>query len=301
MKSSWLHRYAILVAVCTLLLVLAGASVTSKEAGLSVPDWPLSYGQVIPQMTGGVLFETGHRMIATVVGILTVILAIWIARVEKRQWMRRLGWVAVSLVVAQGLLGGATVLLLQPAPISMAHACLAQLFFSVTVAIAVFMSRKWQEGPEPVEDYGWPSLRSLAILTPVLILVQIALGAGFRHRAFGLLPHVIGAMLVPLVILLTGIFVLQQFPKHRSLRPAAIALLTLTGVQVFLGVIAYIARINAFEYPLAMVLTTVAHVATGGLTLAASVVLAIQIRRNVRVRTSEAAEAADSHQQAVAR
>jgi len=297
MKSSWLHRYAILVAVCTLLLVLAGASVTSKEAGLSVPDWPLSYGQVIPEMTGGVLFETGHRMIATVVGMLTVILAIWIARIEKRAWMRRLGWVAVSLVVAQGLLGGATVLLLQPAPISMAHACLAQLFFSVTVAIAVFTSRKWQEGPEPVEDYGWPSLRSLAILAPVLILVQIALGAGFRHRAFGLLPHVIGAMLVPLVILLTGIFVLQQFPKHRSLRPAAVALLSITGVQVFLGVIAYIARINAAEYPLAMVLTTVAHVATGGLTLAASVVLAIQIRRNVRVRASESAE---THHQVVA-
>ena len=297
MKNPWLHRYAILVAVCTLLLVLAGASVTSKEAGLSVPDWPLSYGQVIPDMTGGVLFETGHRMIATVVGILTVILAIWIARVEKRAWMRRLGWVAVSLVVAQGLLGGATVLLLQPAAISMAHACLAQLFFSVTVAIAVFTSRKWQEGPEPVEDYGWPSLRSLAILTPVLILVQIALGAGFRHRAFGLLPHVIGAMLVPLVILLTGIFVLQQFPKHRSLRPAAVALLSITGVQVFLGVIAYIARINAAEYPLAMVLTTVAHVATGGLTLAASVVLAIQVRRNVRVRASESAE---THHQVVA-
>src|SRR6185369_14583212 len=296
MKSSWLHRYAILVAVCTLLLVLAGASVTSKEAGLSVPDWPLSYGQVIPDMTGGVLYETGHRMIASVVGMLTVILAIWIARIEKRAWMRRLGWVAVSLVVAQGLLGGATVLLLQPAPISMAHACLAQLFFSVTVAIAVFTSRKWQEGPEPVEDYGWPSLRTLAILTPVLILVQIALGAGFRHRAFGLLPHVIGAMLVPLAILLIGIFVLQQFPKHKSLRPAAVALLSITGVQVFLGILAYVARMNAAEYPLAMVLTTVTHVATGGLTLAASVVLAIQIRRNVRVRASEATE---THQQAV--
>jgi len=301
MKSSWLHRYAILVAVCTLLLVLAGASVTSKEAGLSVPDWPLSYGQVIPDMTGGVLFETGHRDIAGVVGILTIILAIWIQRVEKRQWMRRLGWVALSLVVAQALLGGATVLMLQPPPVSIAHACLAQLFFSVTVAIAVFTSRKWQEGPEPVEDYGWPSLRSLAILTPVLILVQIALGAGFRHRAFGLLPHVIGAMLVPLVILLTGIFVLQQFPKHRALRPAASGLLGITLVQVFLGVIAYIARINAAEYPLAMVLTTVAHVATGGLTLAASVVLAIQIRRNVRVRTPEAAEVAETHQQVVAR
>ena len=298
MKTPWLHRYAILVAVCTLLLVLAGASVTSKEAGLSVPDWPLSYGQVIPDMTGGVLFETGHRDIAGVVGILTIILAIWIQRVETRQWMRRLGWFALSVVVAQALLGGATVLMLQPPPVSIAHACLAQLFFSVTVAIAVFTSRKWQEGPESVEDYGWPSLRSLAILTPVLILVQIALGAGFRHRAFGLLPHVIGAMLVPLVILLTGIFVLQQFPKHKSMRPAAVALLWITGVQVFLGILAYIARMNAAGYPLAMVLTTVVHVATGGLTLAASVVLAIQIRRNVRVRASEAAE---THRQAVAR
>ena len=291
MQNPWLHRYAILVAVCTLLLVLAGASVTSKEAGLSVPDWPLSYGQVIPEMTGGVLFETGHRMIATVVGMLTIILAVWIARVEKRAWMRKLGWVAVSLVVAQGLLGGATVLLLQPAPISMAHACLAQLFFSVTVAIAVFTSRNWQEGPDAVEDYGWPSLRSLAIVTPVLILLQIALGAGFRHRAFGLMPHVIGAMLFPLVIILTAVFVLHQFPRHRALRPAATGLLAITLAQVLLGIVAYVARINAAEYPLAMVLTTVAHVATGGLTLAAGVVLAIQIRRNVRAAASEAADA----------
>jgi cytochrome c oxidase assembly protein subunit 15 len=273
-----------------LFLVVAGASVTSKEAGLSVPDWPLSYGQVIPQMTGGVLFETGHRLIAQVVGILTIILAVWISRVEKRAWMRRLGWLALGGVVAQGLLGGATVLLLQPAPISIAHACLAQLFFSVTVAIAVFTSRNWQQGPEPVDDYGRPSLRSLAILTPVLVLVQIGLGAGFRHRAFGLMPHVIGAMIVPLAILLVGMFVQHQFPKHRALRPAATALLVITMSQVLLGLAAYLARINAAEYPLAMVLTTVAHVATGGLTLAASVVLAIQIRRNVRVAATESAE-----------
>lgn len=290
MQNPWLHRFATLVAVCTLFLVVAGASVTSKEAGLSVPDWPLSYGQVIPEMTGGVLFETGHRLIAQVVGILTIILAIWISRVEKRAWMRRLGWLALGGVVAQGLLGGATVLLLQPAPISIAHACLAQLFFSVTVAIAVFTSRNWQQGPEPVEDYGRPSLRSLAILTPVLVLVQIGLGAGFRHRAFGLMPHVIGAMIVPLAILLVGMFVQHQFPKHRALRPAATGLLVITMSQVLLGLAAYIARINAAEYPLAMVLTTVAHVATGGLTLAASVVLAIQIRRNVRVTATESAE-----------
>src|SRR6185369_14892553 len=115
MQSPWLHRYATLVAVCTLLLVIAGASVTSKEAGLSVPDWPLSYGQVIPQMTGGVLFETGHRMIATVVGMLTIVLAVWIARVEKRAWMKKLGWLVLGGVVAQGLRGGATVLVRLPA------------------------------------------------------------------------------------------------------------------------------------------------------------------------------------------
>src|SRR6266478_1786494 len=123
MESPWLHRYAILVAVCTLLLVLAGASVTSKEAGLSVPDWPLSYGQVIPDMTGGVLFETGHRMIATVVGILTIILAVWLQLVEKRSWVRKLGWAALGGVIAQGLLGGMTVLMLQPPAVSTAHAC----------------------------------------------------------------------------------------------------------------------------------------------------------------------------------
>jgi heme A synthase len=101
---------------------------------------------------------------------------------------------------------------------------------------------------------------------------------------------VIGAMIVPLVILLVGAFVLHQFPAHRALRPAAAGLLAITGVQIVLGIIAYVARINAAQYPLAMALTTVAHVATGGLTLAASVVLAIQIRRHVRVPAAETAE-----------
>ena len=160
----WLHRYAIALAVCTLFLVVAGASVTSKQAGLSVPDWPLSYGQVMPQMTGGVLFEHGHRMVATFVGLLTIGLVICLSRAEKRAWMRRLGWVALGAVIVQGLLGGLTVLLLLPPPVSVAHACLAQLFFSTTVAIAMFTSRSWQSGAEMVEDYGKPSLRSLAVV-----------------------------------------------------------------------------------------------------------------------------------------
>jgi heme a synthase len=281
MKNPWLHRYSLLLAVCTLFLVVAGASVTSNQAGLSVPDWPLSYGQVMPRMVGGVFFEHGHRMVATFVGMLTIGLAVWLWRTEKRAWMRKLGWIALAAVVVQGLLGGLTVLLLLPPAVSVSHACLAQLFFSATVAIALFTSESWQHGPQIVEDHGWPSLRPLAVVAPALVLVQIALGAAFRHGALSVVPHILGAVVVALALLMIGGFVLHQFPQHQALRRSAIAMLAITLVQVFLGMEAYFARLAAAEHPLAMVLLTVAHVAVGALTLASTVVLAIQIRRNV--------------------
>jgi cytochrome c oxidase assembly protein subunit 15 len=276
--------------VCTLFLVVAGASVTSKEAGLSVPDWPLSYGQLIPNMSGGVLFETGHRYVATVVGMLTIGLVIFLTRVERRPWLRKLGWIALGGVVFQGLLGGATVLMLQPPPVSIFHACVAQLFFSLTVAVVMFTSRSWERGPELVDDYGWPSLRSLAILAPAMVVGQIALGAAFRHKALSLMPHIIGAIIVPIAILLTATFVLHQFPEHGALRTAAKTLLGITGAQVLLGIAAYYARLQAAESPLAMVLMTVAHVAGGGLTLASTIALSIQIRRNLRIPAAQRAE-----------
>lgn len=284
MERFWLHRYATLLAVCTLFLVVAGASVTSKEAGLSVPDWPLSYGQVMPQMTGGVFFEHGHRMVATTVGFMTIILMVWLTRIETRKWMKTLGIVALGAVIVQGLLGGLTVKLMLPPAVSISHACLAQLFFSTTVAIALFTSKSWLSGPEIVEDQGWPSLRTLAIVTPAMVLTQIALGASFRHRAIGVLPHILFSMIVTLAVLFSATFVLHQFPNHRALSTAAKALLGITLFQVLLGVGAYYTRLEAAQEPLAMVLTTVAHVATGGLTLAASVVLSIEIFRNVRAQ-----------------
>lgn len=282
----WLHRYAVALAVCTLFLVVAGASVTSKEAGLSVPDWPLSYGQVIPEMTGGVLFETGHRLIAASVGLMTIVLAVWLWRAEPRAWMRRLGWVAVAAVVAQGLLGGITVLWLQPPWVSTAHACLAQMFFATTAAMALYTSRGWLEGARAVTDHGWPSLRTLAWIVPAVVLAQIALGAGFRHRAIGLMPHVLGALVTAGALLFMAAFVLHQFPRHRALAPAGRALLMITCLQVALGLAAYYARLRAAEAPMAMVLLTVAHVAAGGLTLVSSTVVSIQILRNVRTRTA---------------
>jgi cytochrome c oxidase assembly protein subunit 15 len=124
-----LHRWSLLLAFCTLLLVVAGGLVTSRDAGLSVPDWPLSYGKLMPPMEGGILYEHGHRMVATTVGMFTIVSMVWLLRVERRKWLRVLGVVALVAVITQGVLGGLTVLYLLPWWISSSHATLAQLFF----------------------------------------------------------------------------------------------------------------------------------------------------------------------------
>src|SRR6266567_7737501 len=141
------HRLAVVLACWTFVLLIAGALVTSNDAGLSVPDWPTSFGSwyKIPKLVGGVRFEHIHRMIAQVAGLLTLILAIWTWRVEKRRWLRILALAAVGTVIEQGILGGLTVLFYLPPAISSAHAALAQTFFCVTVLIAIFTGRKWVE------------------------------------------------------------------------------------------------------------------------------------------------------------
>src|SRR5947199_1894727 len=142
-----LHRFAIFTSCVTLFLIVAGALVTSNDAGLSVPDWPTSFGSwyKIPKLVGGVKFEHTHRMIAQVAGLLTIILAVWTWRVEKRRWLRFLGLAALGTVVAQGVLGGMTVLFYLPPAVSSAHAALAQTFFCIAVAIALFTGSKWVE------------------------------------------------------------------------------------------------------------------------------------------------------------
>ena len=140
-------------ACVTFLLIIAGALVTSNDAGLSVPDWPTSFGSLykIPHLVGGVRFEHTHRMIAQFVGFLTIILAVWTWRADRRRWMKYLGITALGLVVAQGVLGGLTVLFYLPPAISSAHAALAQTFFCVTILIAVFTGRAWIEEAPRVE------------------------------------------------------------------------------------------------------------------------------------------------------
>ena len=169
-------------ALATLLLIFIGSLVTSTGSGLAVPDWPLSYGTLFPPMVGGILYEHGHRMAAAVVGLLVVIQALVITWREPRRWVRVLAWVAVGAIVAQGVLGGLTVLFLLPTPISMTHAVLAQTLFLALILIAHTQSGDWRRSAPERAGVAW---RSIAVLLGVVYL-QLLLGALMRHTASGL-------------------------------------------------------------------------------------------------------------------
>lgn len=182
-----LHRFAVFTAIGTFCLIVAGGLVTSTQSGLAVPDWPLSYGELMPPMVGGIFYEHTHRMVATFVGLLTIVLAFWLWRKEERRWMRILGFVALGLVMMQGLLGGLTVLLLLPTAVSVTHATIAQTFFALISAIALFTSRWWREKQsQPMVGTKSPSVVWLPSLTTVAVFIQLILGALMRHTDSGL-------------------------------------------------------------------------------------------------------------------
>jgi heme a synthase len=289
-----LHRFAVLLACWTFLLIIAGALVTSNDAGLSVPDWPTSFGSLykIPHMVGGVRFEHTHRMIAQGAGLLTIILAIWTWRADRRRWMKYLGVGALGTVIAQGILGGLTVLFYLPPPISSAHAALAQTFFCLTVAVAMFTGPRWvEEVPQVEADTRRPALITLSLLSIFVLYVQLILGAMFRHHGMSWWPHVVNAPIVAVVLTWTAIRALSLYSKIEAVRRPAILLLGLLITQLCLGFLAFLTRVawghDAVQPELPMVVSTVAHVAVGALLLATAVVLAIQVWRHVPVSFEE--------------
>ncbi len=190
MRSSYsklLSGFSLALALSTLLLIIAGGLVTSTDSGLSVPDWPLSYGMVMPPMVGGIFYEHGHRMIATFVGLLTVILLFLIIRKEERTWIKKLAGVALLAVILQGVLGGLTVLFLLPTWISVSHASLAQTFFCIVASIALFESSWWQNNKlQAVPDEKDRGLLSFGVFAVTAVYVQLILGALMRHSGAGL-------------------------------------------------------------------------------------------------------------------
>ena len=291
-----LNRFAIFVACATFFLIIAGALVTSNDAGLATNDWPLSNGQFFPKMVGNLFWEHGHRMVATTVGILTIVLMIYILVKEKREWVRKLGIFALLAVIAQGLLGGLTVKLMLPLAVSTAHATLAQLFFCTTVSLAVFTSRSWMEATPLREEKGMPPLRYLCTAALVTIFLQLVIGATLRHSATWdqhlpihlVLTHIGGAVAVTIALGIATTAVLRQYKGETFLtRPALIALLLLV-VQLSLGIAAYITRLRSPEDPQPlnpMIAITVAHVACGALVFVSTIVLTLRTYRVLPARS----------------
>jgi len=185
--SAWLNRFAWFTAVATLLLICSGGMVTSKGVGLAVPDWPTTFGYnmflfPVSKWIGGVLFEHTHRLIASTVGFLTIILAIWLWRVEERPAVKTLGLIAVAGVILQGILGGLRVTMLKD-QIGIFHACLAQAFLGLIVLIAIVTTGFWRSiAPAHVDPKKFALTKTLAIATTIAIYAQLALGATMRHQ-----------------------------------------------------------------------------------------------------------------------
>lgn len=305
--SRALHRYALILAGLVVLLIAAGALVKSKEAGLSVPDWPLSYGSLNPPgwwHLDAIRAEHGHRLFAGTVALLTVALAIWLSRAEKRPAVRRLGGWAVAAVFAQALLGGLTVLLYLPPAVSISHAALAELFLCLVTGIAVFTSPRYWSGDEaPAEPVG--PLRRLAQATTGLIFLQILLGALVRHNgagmaipdfplAFGrLVPaqfdlkiglhyaHRVGALLVLILLTWTVVRVFRHHADLGALTRPALAMALLVVAQISLGATVVLTG--------RVVWVNTLHVATGASLLAVSLILSLHAARLARMPQSAAA------------
>ena len=306
MPTTWLHRFAKLLAAATLVLITAGGLVTSTGSGLSVPDWPTTYGWSmftfpLSRWVGGIVYEHGHRLIASTVGLLTIVLVIWTWMNEKRLWVRALSFIALLAVIAQGILGGITVLLQLPPAVSIGHAGLAQLFFCAVVSLALFTSPGWVKGYGETQGSTVASdggLRRLAIVTTAVVFLQILIGATMRHTGAGLaipdFPLAFGRIIPPINFLMNpnvGVHFLHRVvalvaaglilatawrvrARHRSspqlVRPALLGS-HLVLVQIALGGLVVLSGRN--------VIINTAHVANGALVLATMVVLTLRACR----------------------
>jgi cytochrome c oxidase assembly protein subunit 15 len=186
-SATWLNRFAWLTCAATLLLICSGGMVTSKNVGLAVPDWPTTFGYnmfVFPvsKWVGGILFEHTHRLMGSLVGFLTIILAVWLWLGDDRRWVRNLGVIAVVGVILQGILGGLRVTMMKD-QIGIFHACVAQAFLGIIVFIAVVTTKFWGVvADQHVDLQTFLPIKTLAIAITAAIYVQLALGATMRHQ-----------------------------------------------------------------------------------------------------------------------
>lgn len=287
--SSPLHYYAVFVAIWAFILILAGGLVTSTGSGLSVPDWPLSFGTLFPEMKGGVLFEHSHRLIAGGAIILTIILAIWIWTAKESKLVRLLGMLALGMLLIQVLLGGLTVILKLPPLVSVCHAGVAYLFFSILVSIAIITSPTWHT-TKKTQTKG--HISNFCFSTTFILYCQILLGAVMRHLGAALaipdfplsfgsvfpplqnwsvlvaihFSHRFGAFLASCMILLAAFKILRVANFLILKKTAFLAVLILLGQLILGGLVIWTKK---------EILITIFHVGMGTILLATVVSLTV--------------------------
>ncbi|MDX1547213.1 MAG: COX15/CtaA family protein [Rhodothermales bacterium] len=306
-ESRYRFRFTVLTVVVTVALMAWGGLVTSIDAGLAVPDWPTSFGSMDPFATGyedpsdpsarwwhhlPILAEHGHRLLGALVGLLTLILAGWTWFRDDRRWMRRLGLGVLALVIFQGILGGLRVTEVS-LTLAMVHACTAQIFFALLVAMALFTSAAWRHGGGSVPaTAGGRRLRHRALATAIAIYLQIVLGALLRHFGTGIDPffagiHIGGAVAVVGLIGMTVYLVRRHAGGAPLVRRAGAVLLGTVGVQFALGLMAFAVLLfetQAGRRSLVQIVLNSAHLIVGAVLLAAAVCLVLLSRRPAPAR-----------------
>ena len=284
--SPWPHRLAVVTLLCTLVLIFVGGVVTNTGSGLAVPDWPTTFGYNMftyppSMMVGGILYEHSHRLIGSLVGMLTVAFVVTLWRADTRSWVRWLGVVAVLAVIAQGVLGGMRVVLLQHG-LAIVHGCFAHAFLGLMVGLSVCTSRWWHTAADTARVAEAPALRTVAWVTLAVVYTQIIFGALLTHTGTRLALHLALAGGVVLSASLLSVWILSGYPERRELRRPALVLIALVVLQLSLGLGAYFYRFTSMNQAMSPTIGLgflTIHRLNGACVLAATAVLAVILSR----------------------
>jgi cytochrome c oxidase assembly protein subunit 15 len=301
-QRNWFSVFTRIAAATVLLLLITGGLVTGLEAGLAVPDWPTSYGHnmllyPLSEMIGGRFFEHAHRLYGMLVGVTAITLAISAFWLDNRRWLRALAVVYLLIVCTQGYLGGARVHLINTG-LAVMHGVFGQVVFATVCAIAACTSPIWISG---IQSSSRPSAKTDRTWTVVLVLallLQLALGAMYRHMLHKhvLYTHILWAVFVAALAIFTGVRAASRYADLPVLPRLGKATMHTVGLQIALGIVALIAvlaRPSATpptaeqatpiaEIPLWEITFTTAHQATGALLLGLATMLMLWTRRLLR-------------------
>jgi heme a synthase len=294
--------FTVATVASTVALVAWGAFVTSINAGMAVPDWPTSFQSYDPfnpwpewWTITPVLAEHGHRLLGMLVGLMTMILAFWTWRADPRRWMRILGFVALFLVIFQGVLGGLRVVWVS-LNLAMVHAAFAQIFFALVMAMTLFVSKGWLEARDVApQSSATKRLRLWSLIAVLVLYMQIILGVFLRHPGTGLDPmlammHIAGAVLSLGAIAYVFFLIKRDFPRLLYLRQAAAWLVGAVLLQIALGFTAYFVildELGMIEPSNFQVVVNSLHLVVAAFLFSATVIVALlAARRGVEEPTA---------------